>query len=198
MIFKEKSIVNLTMSEYFSQEIERESRHLLPPLSEDIVHYLTQLLIHFSDSRRLFEYKDRQLGLPVLALLYEDAYHASSLRQRSITLRHLGDSALFIGALFFDHFSKKGINKDYFIGMGGGAYSSLGNGNYENSHLFNELAGKFPKLLQVVAKVCATDFEYTAEDIFSLLKRWQQTKDITLKEQLNSIGISPFQFNERH
>ena len=105
---------------------------------------------------------------------------------------------MFIGALFFESFAKKGVNKDYFISMGGGAYSSLGGLNHGGGNIFNELANSFPKLLQVVANVCAVELNYKAEDIFSLLERWQQSKNATLRKQLHSIGIIPIELNHRH
>ncbi|WP_096087832.1 hypothetical protein [Agaribacterium haliotis] len=198
MILKDKSISQTNLKEYFYDGINRESKDLAPPLSEEALHYLAQLLIHFSQSKHLFQIENDTLSLPTLALLYEEAYKAKTVGQRNAVLKQLGDSSLFIGALFFENFAKKGVNKDYFIGMGGGAYNSLGNLNYAGNNIFNELANSFPKLLQIVANVCAVELSYKAEDIFSLLERWQQSKDSTLQKQLHSIGIVPFELNQRH
>lgn len=198
MILKEKTISQTNLKEYFYDGINRESKDLTPPLSEEALHYLAQLLIHFSQSKHLFQIENNTPSLPTLTLLYEEAYKAKTVFQRNTILRQLGDNSLFIGALFFERFAKKGINKDYFIGMGGGAYSSLGNLNYGESNIFGELANSFPKLLQVVANVCAVELNYKAEEIFSLLERWQKSKDATLRKQLHSIGIIPFELNHRH
>lgn len=198
MLKKEGTISQLTLTEYFAKGIHRESEALLPPLSDDLIHYLTHLLLHFSESNRLFANDKDSHHLPTLALMYESAYKAKTPYQRNITLRKLGDSALFMGALFFEYFSKKGINKDYFIGMGGGAYHALADYEYGDTALFCELAERFPKLLQVISSVCAIELNFNAEDIFSLLERWQQSKDATLRKQLHSIGIVPFELNHRH
>jgi len=198
MIFKEKHVSQMSLSEHFFNGIHRESKALLPPLSDEAVQYLTHLLVHFSDSHHLFNVEDGRRYLPTLALLYESAYNAPTSHQRNSILRQLGDNALFIGALFFEHFSRKGINKDYFVGMGGGAYSTLGDVEYGDTGLFYELGDKFPKLLQVVARVCSVELNYNSDDIFALLERWQRSKDATLRKQLHAIGIVPFEFDQKH
>ncbi len=198
MVNKGSTISQLTLREHFSLSIHRESKRLLPPLSDELNHYLIHLLLHFSESRRLFCRENDNYFLPTLALIYETANNAKTSYERNIMLRQLGDSALFMGALFFEHFSKKGINKDYFIGMGGGAYHALADYEYGDTDLFYELAERFPKLLQVISRVCTIELNYNAEDIFSLLKRWQNSKDATLRKQLHSIGIIPFELSHRH
>jgi hypothetical protein len=198
MFFEEKVISQQTLDEHFSTGIAREARDLSPPLSDEAVHYITQVLTHFSHSGNLFSRENNTHSLPTLALLYQKAHMAPSRQQRYTILRQLGDSALFLGALFFEHFAKKGINKDYFIGMGGGAYGSLGDISIDNRHIYYELAETFPKLLQVVANVCTKEFNYDANDIFSLLERWQQSRDSTLRKQLQAIGITPMEFTTRH
>lgn len=198
MISKEKPISQITLFDYFSDGIHRESKEIMNPLSDDVIHYLTHLLIQFSESNRLFNYQNNEQTLPTLALLYEEAYNAATTNQRTTQLKQLGDTALFIGALFFEHYAKKGINKDYFIGMGGGAYSSLGELHYKGGRVFVELAENFPRLLQIIANVCSIELTYNATDIFSLLERWQSSKNTTLKNQLHSIGIVPFEFNNKH
>ncbi|WP_045857768.1 hypothetical protein [Teredinibacter purpureus] len=190
MIRSDNTISQTNLKEYFYDGINRESKDLLPPLSEEALHYLAQLLIHFSESKHLFQIKNDTLSLPTLALLYEEAYKAKTVSQRNSIIKQLGDSSLFIGALFFESFAKRGVNKDYFIGMGGL--------NHGGRNIFNELANSFPKLLQVVANVCAVELNYKVEDIFSLLERWQQSKNATLRKQLNSIGIIPIELNQRH
>lgn len=195
---KEVIISDMTLTEYFSKELQRESDAHTSPLSDETIYYLTHLLLDFSESSHLFENDNHSLRLPTLALMYESAHNAQTPHQRNITLRKLGDSALFLGALFFEHFSRKGINKDYFIGMGGGAYHALAGYQYGNSALFSELAENFPRLLKTIGNIFQLDINYNEEDIFSLLERWQQSNDATLRHQLQSIGITPFEFKTRH
>jgi len=62
------------------------------------------------------------LTLRPLALLYGDALEARNERERCLCLQQLGDTALFLYALFPERYARHGIRRDYFIGMGGGAY----------------------------------------------------------------------------
>jgi hypothetical protein len=136
--------------------------------------------------------------MPTLAFLYKDAQQAPSTSHRLLSLHKLGDSALLIGAIFPEKLAKTGINKDYFIGMGGSAYSSLAEYNYGNSHLFKELSARFPSLLKVVAKACSRKLTFNAEEIFALYRQWQKTGDLLTKQQLMAMGINAFEDGSYH
>ncbi len=185
------------LSELFKDRIEAQSQAISPALNEDTQHYLTQLLVRFAQSKHFLIDTHDGPSTPVLALLYHEARTAHTTHHRHMMLRQLGDCALFMGALFSDHSAKRGINKDYFIGMGGGAYSALADDDYSrNPHVFQEMAERFPRLLQVIASACTHQLSFDAEDIFALLDRWQTTKDQQLYEQLKSIGITPQEFTK--
>jgi hypothetical protein len=184
--------------EMFVQGISDQSDKLAPPLSDEVIQYLANILIRFSRSKNLFVTNDESRSLPTLAFLYQDANQATTSYQRNISLRQLGDSALFIGSLFPEHYAQKGINRDYFIGMGGGAYCALGDANYGDADTFYEMAEKFPKLINILANACYRELDYNASEIFSLLERWQTSKDETLRKQLDAIGIVPAEFSRKH
>jgi len=198
MISGKNFILDQTLDEYFSTAISVQIQDLSPPASDHVVHYLTSVLTRFSRSQDFFVLEENLNQLPTLALLYHEAASARTHEKRNTILRQLGDSALFIGALFFEHFSKKGINKDYFIGMGGSAYGALGSYNYGNSEMFFDLSHRFPKFLEAVSKACSHRFHYDADDIFSLLERWQSSNSDTLRKQLHSLGITPIQLSRKH
>ncbi len=195
---KNNLISDIPLLEMFVKGISSESKKLAPPLSDEVIQYLANLLIRFSRSKNLFIEENNAKSLPTLALLYQDANQATTSYHRNISLRQLGDSALFIGSLFSEHYAKKGINRDYFIGMGGGAYCALGDAKYGDPNTFYELADKFPKLISIMANACSRDSEFTAEEIFSLLERWQQNKNETIRKQLDAIGIVPAEFTQKH
>lgn len=184
--------------ELFVRGISDQSDKLAPPLSDAVIHYLANILIRFSRSNNLFIKDNQSKCLPTLAFLYQDAHQAKTSYKRNISLRQLGDSALFIGALFPEHYANKGINRDYFIGMGGGAYCALGDANYGDVDTFYEMAEKFPKLINILAIACSRELEYNANEIFALLERWQAHKDETVRKQLDAIGIVPTEFSQKH
>jgi hypothetical protein len=136
--------------------------------------------------------------VPTLAFLYKDVQESVTTSHRLLSLHRLGDSALLIGAIFPEKLAKAGINKDYYIGMGGSAYSSLAEYNYGNRSMFEELSARFPRLLQVVAKACSRSLSFNAEEVFALYQQWQKTGDALTKQQLMAMGITSFSTDLTH
>ena len=186
------------LMEFLHERLSAEVANTARPLAEDTVWYLGNLLVQFSDSKQLFVEEFDRLTLPTLAFLYRDAREADSAYEKNLLLRKLGDTALFVGALFPEAFLKRGIRKDYFIGMGGGAYSYLADNALSQQDVFAELSRRFPNILELISRVCAKDISLDAQDIFDLYQRWQTTKDELIKKQLEAIGITPIDNNTRH
>lgn len=186
------------LMEFLHERLSAEVANAARPLAEDTVWYLGNLLVQFSDSKQLFVEEFDRLTLPTLAFLYRDAREADTPHEKNLLLRKLGDTALFVGALFPEAFLKRGIRKDYFIGMGGGAYSYLADNALSQQDVFAELSRRFPNILELISRVCAKDASLDAQDIFDLYQRWQTTKDELIKKQLEAIGITPIDNNTRH
>lgn len=193
-----KMISTKNLNEWFKDRLLEASGSSSPALSEATLSYLVNLLVFYSDSQHFFEKRVDHLSLPTLAFLYRDAYEAKTTSEKLINLRRLGDVSLFIGALFPDKLKRAGIKKDYYIGMGGGAYSTLAAYRYGNPTVFNELSARFPRLLQIISAVCHRELLFDAEEIFALYKRWQASGDELLKRQLYSLGITTFQNGRIH
>lgn len=191
-------VSSTNLNEWFRDRLLHESHKTSPSFSDDTVSYLVNLLTHFSRSENFFTQNEHGLDLPTLAFLFRDANNAATPSQKILSLRHLGDSALFIGALFSEKFTRAGIKKDYYIGMGGGAYRALAEYSYDNQSVYNELSARFPRLLEVVAKVCSRDVQFDADEIFALYKRWQMSGDELLKRQLLSLGIGTISNSATH
>lgn len=188
-----KMISTKNLNEWFKDRILEETHSSSPAFSEETISYVVNLLVFYSRSQHFFEETQNGLSLPTLAFLYREAYEAKTPSKKLISLRRLGDASLFIGALFPEKLKQVGIKKDYYIGMGGGAYSTLAEQNYGNSDVFNELSVRFPRLLQIIGAVCHKEVQFDAEEIFALYRRWQVSGDETLKRQLYSVGINTLQ-----
>jgi hypothetical protein len=176
---------------YFSEQLREEGRHLRPPPDEDTVWYLSMMLTRFGRSESLFSFQDGQNGLRPLALLYGDALEARDDRHRCLLLQQLGDMALFLGALFPERFSQRGIRPDYVVGMGGGAYDYLADNAGKNRHVFRELANMFANLVGIIASACSSRSADSDEQILLLYQRWLQTGDAALERQLRQLGVIP-------
>ncbi|GGB96160.1 hypothetical protein GCM10011352_22820 [Marinobacterium zhoushanense] len=175
------------LEEYFREQLLEESAS---HPNEETRWYLGNLLGRFSRNDALFSYQDGDLGIRPLALLYGDAQECAHERERCLLLRQLGDQALFLGALFPEHYARKGIQRDYFVGMGGGAYDYLASHALELRHVFAELADSFAQMLELVARICRRYRQYSATEIMALYQRWRQTRNPALANQLKAMGVA--------
>ncbi len=129
------------------------------------------------------------MTLRPLALLYSDAIEADNTRERCLMLQQLGDMSLFLGALFPERFTRRGILQDYFIGMGGSAYDYLADNARTNRHIYAELANTFTRMLEMVANACSRKHRLTTDEVLALYQRWLCNRDPLVENQLRSMGI---------
>ncbi len=183
------SITETSLSSYFSKRLNRYARRFKPPPHEDTCWYLGSLLERFGRSEQLFSYQDEQMLLRPLALLYADAIEANNERERCLLLQQLGDMALFLGALFPERFTRRGLQQDYFIGMGGSAYDYLADNARSNRHIYAELARTFARMLEMVANACSRTQRMTTEGVLALYQRWLTSRDPLIASQLQAMGI---------
>ncbi|MEE4277236.1 MAG: hypothetical protein V2I82_02070 [Halieaceae bacterium] len=174
---------------YFTEQLQEHRQSLRPPPADDTLWYLSHMLARFGRSESLFAYEDGRFDLRPLALLYGDAMEAEDDHQRCLFLQQLGDMALFLGALFPERFTRRGIQQDYVVGMGGSAYDYLAGNARGNRHVFQELAGMFTKLLELVAVACSRDAGASDETILALYQRWMHSRDPIIARQLRGLGI---------
>ena len=179
----------MALAEYFRAQLNEHAERLKPRPQDDTLWYLGNLLARFGSSDQVFAWENGELTLRPLALLYRDAHEASAERERCLILRQLGDLSLFIGSLFPENYARRGIRKDYFIGMGGGAYDYLSEKAVHNRHIFSELASMFTRLLDLIAHACSRENVVNAADILEIYERWRHTKDPFAEQQLRSLGI---------
>lgn len=182
-------VVETSLSCYFKERLTRYAERLSPPPHDDTCWYLSSLLDRFVRSEAVFCYDAGQLTLRPLALLYSDALEATNDRQRCLLLQQLGDMALFVGAMFPERYSRRGIHQDYFVGMGGSAYDYLADNARGNRHIFAELANTFGGMLELVAQACSRNREPAPEDVLALYQRWLQTGDHATGLTLRRLGI---------
>ncbi|MFV8782954.1 hypothetical protein ACNKU7_11070 [Microbulbifer sp. SA54] len=178
-----------TLADFFRERLQAGAEDLDPRPQEETLWYLGSLLARFGDSGQVFSYDAGELAIRPLALLYRDALEVDSHYHRCLILRQLGDLALFMGALFPDNYTRRGISRDYFIGMGGGAYDYLGENARDNRRVFRELSARFARLLELVAAACGRGRQMGATDILQLFQRWRESGDPQLAAQLRGLGV---------
>jgi len=183
------TVTETSLANYFKKHLTRHAARLRPPPHEDTCWYISSMLDRFSRSEQLFSYQDGKITLQPLALIYGDALVASNEHERCLLLQRLGDMALFLGALFPDRFARHGIQRDYFIGMGGSAYDYLADNARQNRHIFAELARMFARMLEMVAEACSRTRSLSAAEVLALYQRWLNTNDPLAEKQLRALGI---------
>jgi len=189
LISDQEPITETSLGDYFRKRLTQYARKLRPPPQEDTCWYLGSLLDRFGRSEYLFNYKDGETTLRPLALLYSDAVNARNEYERCLLLQHLGDLALFLGALFPKRLARYGIHQDYFVGMGGSAYDYLADNARQNRHIFAELASYFVRMVEMVSDACTRRDTASATDILGLYQRWLETGDSLTGRQLEVLGI---------
>lgn len=185
-----RPVTEASLTGFFHDRVAEEAERLTPPPQEDTCWYLGTMLDRFGRSERLFTQEGGQLTLQPLAELYGEAVEARNEHRRCLLLQQLGDLALFFGALFPERWARRGIGRDYFVGMGGGAYDYLADNAHRGRHVFAELAGTFTRMLELVAGVCERSRPLDDGDILALYRRWLETRDPVTERQLRSLGIT--------
>jgi len=185
------TLSEISLPEYFRDRLTEHAQELEPPPQEDTCWYLGNLLVRFCRSEDFFAYEDGRFDLRPLALLYGDAVEARNEYERCLLLQQLGDMSLFIGALFPENSSHRGIRQDYLVGMGCTAYDYLAENSLQGRHVFAELAGAFSVMLELVANACTSDQQLADEDILALYERWRATRNPLVRRQLEALGIRP-------
>jgi hypothetical protein len=165
--------------------------------SAETAYYLVNLLTMFSRSEHLFDKTENGIDLKPLALIYADALNEPNTLERARMLQRLGDTALFIAGVFTDSLNRKVVDVDYYIAMGGNAYSTvsetLRGAHYSVSvkTLFSELTEKFTDFVDVLNEVSEKSNLSTNSDILRLYEIWIRTGSKRAAGQLRRLGIQP-------
>jgi hypothetical protein len=167
----------VSLSEYFREQLAFHAQELEPQPREDTCWYLGNLLVRFSRSENFFAYEEGRSTLRPLAMLYSDALDARNEYERCLLLQQLGDLSLFLGALYPKHYVRRGLRQDYLVGMGCGAYDYLADNARRGRHVFSELAGAFSVMLQLVANACSAERESAKADTPTLNERVLAARD---------------------
>lgn len=181
--------IESSLPDYFRRRLNRCARRLRPPPTEDTLWYLGEVMHRFSRSEAFFDDHEGRLVNRPLALLYGDAKAADNLRERCLLLQRLGDMALFLGAFFPERYARRGIRRDYFIGMGSSAYDYLAERGRHHRHVYRELTAGFARMLELVAHAGSHGGEGQSSQVLRLYARWLETGDPELAAQLRRLGV---------
>ena len=193
----EQLITETSLQEYFQGSVSDALENQNVEAGADTVHYVVNLLTFFSRTDRLFERTRDGVMIRPLALLYAEAVQGTTSEERHRALRRLGDVALFISGAFSQSLNRRVVDIDYYVSMGGSAYSHLSetmrgtNRARALGEVFNELASKFVAFVDVLGEVCETATGSNDVDILRQYEVWLRTGSKRAADRLRAVGIHP-------
>lgn len=190
-------IVDADIRAYFHERIDAALSTQAVQVEASTAAYLVNLLSAYTHARELFEKTEDGFGIKPLALHYADAIYANSAMEKSAALKKLGDIALFISGLFAGSLSRKLVDVDYYIAMGGSAYSGVhdllpkARDLEENRSTYADLAENFSALVDVLAAVGESSNLNSNSDVLRAYEIWLKTGSTRAEEKLRRHGIVP-------
>jgi hypothetical protein len=153
--------------------------------SEPASWYLVGLLGEFTRARLT----DEPLGLKLAAAQNDDP------GERVKSLKHVGDTSLYVAGFFAESLTRSLVDVDYYVGLGQNAYAQLarsfGSGK-QIAEVYEELAAGFPKFVDVLGEVRKRTHlaELNATtDVARLYEIWLRTRDEWVEKKLRAAGL---------
>jgi hypothetical protein len=170
--------------EYFKELVENALAHQGLATGELTSYYVVQLLAGFLQRR--IDDSDEPLALRLV-----EALENGGTDQR-VTLKNIGDASLFISGFFSDSFSRKLVDVDYYIRIGGVAYTALSHQEHDGlSAVFAELADKFVRFVDVLSEVSERSACTSNVELLRLYERWLRTGSPRSGQLLVERGVVP-------
>jgi len=171
-------------AEYFKELVEGAFVRQRIPAGELTSFYVVNLLTGF-----LQRPVEEDQGPLVLRLA--EALDAAGMRQRA-SLKQIGDLSLFISGFFADSLRGKLVDLDYYVSIGGTAYTALS--RYETdtfSSVFAELADNFVRFADVLSEVSERSACASNTDLLRLYERWLKIGNSRSGQLLVERGVVP-------
>jgi hypothetical protein len=195
---KPELVVARDLTQFFHDRVRAVMNRQRVEARDEAVLYVVNLLTEHMRCESLASTAEAGAAIhPPLAELLAQARLASP-EERVRQLRRLGDLALYVAGFFSEHLRRRLVDIDYYIGMGGGAYQGVAASLRARSArdlgaLFDELAGKFARFVDVFAELSEDARPGTNADVVRLYERWQLTGSRWAAAKLCEAGLVPAQ-----
>lgn len=190
-------IVGMNVAEYFNGCVTTALSHQQVAAGEETVFYIVNLLTYFTRAENLFAGSERRVICQPLALIYAQAVEATTPEARQVSLKRLGDMALVVAGLFSASLSRKLVDVDYYIAMGGAAYGFLADNAAGSARgkvfgaVFGELSVKFQSFVDVLTEVSENSSLGARPDVMRLYEVWLKTGSKRAADKLRKLGVEP-------
>lgn len=155
--------------EYFKEQVEGAMQRQHLQASDWTVYYIVNLLASFVSPARLEQMNAHEPLGPRLARAL-----AADGGPRRDDLRFIADNSLFLAGFFGDSLQRRLVDLDYYISLGGFAYSRLASHDDAFADVFSELAEKFVPVVDVLSDISDRS-RSSNRDVLRLYERWLRT-----------------------
>jgi len=169
-----------SLDEFFHEVVSDALQVVDLDASEPASWYLVGLLGEMTRAR----ITDEPLGVKL-------AQPATDPGERVRTLKQVGDTSLYVAGFFAESLSRSLVDVDYYVGLGQSAYGQLARvfgGQRSLTEVYEELADKFPKFVDVLAEVRKRT-DLASPDIGKLYEIWLRTRDEWVEKKLRALGV---------
>ncbi|MBN1237933.1 MAG: hypothetical protein JXB36_05500 [Gammaproteobacteria bacterium] len=186
-----------SLQEFFRESVSSAMDKQGLDADDHTAYYVVNLLTLFARSEAFYEGEGQPLR--PLALMLADAVDASSPEERNFVLQRVGDISLFVAGFFGESLAEKQVDIDYYVTMGGSAYSSLSvsiRGSVRGqayTAVFAELGAKFQDFVDVLTEVRDEARGNDVVDVLRLYEVWLKTGSRRAARMLRRLGIEPNQ-----
>lgn len=155
--------------------------------------YLVHLLRQFMNTEALYS-RDQEghFKEEPLALMVKDALETADGHSQRLMFRQVGDVSLYKAGFFPSSFQRKLVDINYYIQMGGNAYSETAKRYSSNEAfraVFEELSGHFSKIVDLLAVVSSKTSIKNDISLIQTYDYWQRTKSERAAHVLKLAGI---------
>ncbi len=186
-------LIDSSPDAFFFELVQGAVKHQRLTVQPETEFYLVRLLNRFILSESLFiKTSDGELKDQPIAFLYKEALEAETAYDQKNLFQNVGDISLYKVGFFQESLNKAAVPVDYYIGIGGSAYLNAAKRCEEknNQNLFQELADKFDKCVNVLFEVSEkTTMTKTEQDLVRLYEMWSRTGSERAARVLKQAGI---------
>ncbi len=184
------------LTEFFRDALSSALAAQQVTLDEHTAHYVVSLLTLYS--RTEISHQDTRPGQRWVSLadLLAQASSARSAAERDALLQRLGDVSLFVAGFFAHGFTRRLVDVDYHIAMGGRAYGTLAATAMSGPRralgsVFGELATKFQSVVDAIGEIADSARVWGPDDVLRLYELWLKTGSRRARTLLQQLGVAP-------
>jgi len=172
-----------SVTEFFHDEVKDALRAKRVDAAESTEFYLVNLLA---------EYANNAPDESPLALKMAEAVSAPR-EARARTLKEVGDTSLYMSGFFAEALTRKLGDSDYYITMGGSAYSQLATmmSGSVFREVYRELSCNFREFVEVFGEI-RSHSNFTGangHDLIKMYEEWRRTGSEWLERRLRAAGM---------